>query len=148
MYSRSSNQSAYAHIGAREPSYRQSVRIPPNYGGIAMGPSPPDGVPPVANGLLPLPQTELSPTEETPVSEPYEGDTPPSVSENQDVETQPSLQHKAVLPSRRLFLKHGLGYEELILVGLILLLLWEGDISPDNDLSTTLILLAALLFWG
>ena len=44
---------------------------------------------------------------------------------------------------------HGLGFEELLLVGLILFLLREGEGCPDRgDLDETVILLGLLLFLG
>lgn len=58
-------------------------------------------------------------------------------------------------PSRPLFglrtfpFGHGLGTEELLLVGLILLLWWEGDTGEEQgDLYETLLLLGLLLLLG
>ena len=154
MYSRSMEKPMPGHIGARVPSYRQVVKIPPNYGGIAIGPPLPDGVPPVVDGLLPEMSSDMPPTKETPASdesiaEPFEEDPKPFLSEERDEEAEVMTRSpKAVSLSHGILLKHGMGYEELILMGLILLLLWEGDMSEDNDLSMTLILLGALLFMG
>ena len=60
----------------------------------------------------------------------------------------------AILPARGMDLSHfpfghGLGGEELLLLGLIFFLLKEGEGQGDRgDLDLTVILLAALLFCG
>ena len=53
-----------------------------------------------------------------------------------------------LLSSARSLLRHGLGLEELLILGLILFLLHEGEGEDRGDLDETVILLALLLFLG
>ncbi|MBQ9781344.1 MAG: hypothetical protein IJW00_10450 [Clostridia bacterium] len=151
MYSRSMGPSPYSRMGSREPSYRQSVRIPPNYSGIAIGDPPPDGVSPATDGVV------LS---EPPLAAEHMGTEKNEMALQQPLTTEENPT-KAVAPTDteptgvKSFLAqgfpfgHGLGYEELLLLGLILFLLHEGDEKEDEgDLSLTLLLLGALLFFG
>ncbi|MBE6585718.1 MAG: hypothetical protein E7645_04225 [Ruminococcaceae bacterium] len=152
MYSRFNDMSSFLSGARREPSYRQSVRIPPNYHGTAIGATPPDGVPPATEGVvLPPIQEQASPTdvlsEDTfsiaDASESHTEDTPVAVS-------------AAVSGGKGLWDRfpfgHGFGFEELLLLGLILFLLREGGEDgknqEENDLNMTIFLLGALLFLG
>ena len=54
----------------------------------------------------------------------------------------------ALFSSARSFLSHGLGLEELLLLGLILFLLREGEGEDRGDLDETVILLGLLLLLG
>lgn len=54
----------------------------------------------------------------------------------------------SLLSTARSFLSHGLGLEELLLLGLILFLLREGEGEDRGDLDETVILLGLLLLLG
>lgn len=151
------------------PSYRSRVTLPPNYSGNvfsretpAQEPAEPrptaevrprfDGLPAVSN--LPSRTADLP-----------DGDMPdtderiPGTAEEEQVETvavsarpTEAAVHSSIFLDRAHFpLGHGLGEEELLLLGLILLLLHEdGGISSEgeNDLLLTVLLLGFLLFCG
>jgi hypothetical protein len=53
-----------------------------------------------------------------------------------------------ILSTAHSFLSHGLGLEELLLLGLILFLLREGEGEDRGDLDETVILLGLLLLLG
>lgn len=155
MYHRTMGTSFPRPMGVREPSYRQSIRIPPNYSGTAVGETPPEGVSPAHDGIA---LEDLSAKERTvqfvegalstdiPVS-----DTPAAkvTDERQaSVETVTSPL-TALFTGHHFPFGHGIGREELLLLGLIFFLLQDRDAdSADPELSVTLLLLGILLFCG
>lgn len=164
MYSRSMGRPSFSAGNGRAPSYHQGVRIPPNYSGIAIGASPPDGVPPATDGLMlsqiPSSATDASPLEVDIQPESETGDQSPAFVEEQSPHSEPSVKAKDTAQAKSSPLSglfsdqhfpfgHGIGYEELLLLGLILFLLHEGEGQGENgDLSMTVLLLGALLFFG
>ncbi len=156
MYSRSSARTVYDPSHRREPSYRQAVRIPPNYSGTAIGSPPPDGVSPATGGVaLPMP-LDLPPVEEPREEAPPREAVSPAEKPMEENETQSTVYRpkeqgsllSGLFSGQHFPFGHGLGYEELLLLGLILFLLREGEGPGDDDLSMTLLLLGALLFCG
>lgn len=152
------------------PSYRQSVTPPPNYSGNVFSN---DTVFPDSTDLPRDPLGEARPRfDDLPAVSGLatrRGDLPPEPSSLSDIsnETTPPTNPpvavaqpdptalRAVGPSlldRSHFpLGHGLGQEEILILGLMLLLLYEDRSSSDgeeNDLFLTLLLLGALLFCG
>lgn len=158
MYSRSSPRPSYEGGLQRGPSYQSSIRIPPNYSGMALGASPPDGVPPTGDGVTLRETSDEDRGLATPEAYSEEGAETSTTDETVGAEAgEPS--EKAVSPVSSplagLFsgghfpFGHGLGYEELLLLGLLLFLLKEGEgQSRDDDLYVTVALLGALLFCG
>ena len=152
MYSRSMGRIPYSQSRPREPSYRQNLRVPPNYSGTAIGSPPPDGVSPATDGIvLPDPPPPSVPSEMG--TEECSPKAEAALPVHQEV--SPPTAQTAVSPLGGLFsahgfpFGHGLGFEELLLLGLILFLLHEGESDrEDSDLSMTLLLLGALLFCG
>lgn len=189
--------------GLKEPAYRQTVRVPPNYSGHAFrdgeerspeqmvsgesyrdrsprGEEPPtprfEGLPRVSTlgrreeAHTPSPTVHDTHRRAEPLLEPVPSDERLRL-QNTDVRGddprgQPDL---PVLPAcrekegrcdphddggrdspsglmERFPFGHGFGYEELLLVGLMLLLLHEGD--GNGDLGETLVLLGVLLLCG
>ncbi len=161
------------HTGVHgSPSYRQKVRVPPGYSGSAIvdgeerlpGTAPDealsvprrgDGVPEMPTDALPdnrdfghapPPEPRFSELEQVsdlpnrdrrPLSVSYE-----SAAASGAVGRPPSLFNIAHFP-----FGHGLGAEEWLLVGLILLLLHEAA-DDRGDLDETLLLLGLLLLGG
>lgn len=146
--------------------YRRAVTPPPNYSGNMFSPDGvfPDGSPlsaATAGDLRPhfdgLPSVSgLSargadrPPEEEPTEPPASvpsADTAPVAEATEPVPASPVLLDRAHFP-----LGHGLGEEELLLLGLILFLLHEDRSAPptdgDNDLFLTILILGFLLFCG
>lgn len=152
------------------PSYRQSVTPPPNYSGNVfsndtvfpdstdlprdpLGEARPrfDGLPAVSGltnrrGDLPpedAPTTDTAPDAATSVDPPMAVAHPePTVARS----VGPPLFDHSHFP-----LGHGLGPDEIFILGLMLLLLYEDRSSSEgeeNDLFLTLLLLGALLFCG
>lgn len=160
MYRRSSARTVYDTSHRREPGYRQAVYVPLNYAGTAIGSPPPDGVSPATGGVaLPTPPehpNEKAMAEAVPLreaDEPEEALPTKSVGETGAPPTadRPKGQGSllsGLLSGQHFPFGHGLGYEELLILGLILFLLREGDGSEGDDLSVTLLLLGALLFCG
>lgn len=168
MYSRIPRQPP-GSLPTGMPSYRSRVTLPPNYSGNvfsretpAKEPAEPrttaevrprfDGLPAVSN--LPSRAADL-PDGEVPDS----GERIPDTAEEEQVETvsvsarsTEAAIHSPILLDRAHFpLGHGLGEEELLLLGLILLLLHEDGGNPsegENDLLLTVLLLGFLLFCG
>lgn len=168
MYSRIPRQPP-GSLPTGMPSYRSRVTLPPNYSGNvfpretpAQEPAEPrptaevrprfDDLPAVSN--LPsraadLPDGEVPDTGEHILDKAEE--------EQAEVDSVPARStdvpaHSPILLDRTHFpLGHGLGEEELLLLGLILLLLHEdGGTSSEgeNDLFLTVLLLGFLLFCG
>ena len=131
-------------VGSRPASGNRprGVYVPPNYGGTALGqepgPTPSFGdLPQVSN--LPRP-----------------ADDPPStpLSNEESTEESPSLPAAVPQSANHLWegshfpFGHGLGYEELFLLGLLLFLRKESETCEGDDLTLTLLLVGALLFCG
>ncbi len=164
MYSRF--RPAFDPTRRPEQSYRQPVYVPVNYSGIALG-APPNGVSPATDGtrLAPddLPRNEVMQNNLPQNNLPHEA---PAHAETGETEAEPSLPVvreaseapkssgapsllSGLFNSRHFPFGHGIGYEELLLLGLILFLMREGgEGKGDDDLSMTLLLLGALLFCG
>ena len=132
-------------VPSREPSYRhRQVRVPSNYSGNAFR-SEETAEPMQAEDVRPhfedLPRVSNLPAtvpSEPPVDTPEE-ETPP--------EAVPASSGLRVRFDGSLFpFGHGLGYEVLFLLGIMVLLLKEGD--GDGDTYETLLLLGALLLCG
>lgn len=147
--------------------YRRAVTPPPNYSGHMFAPDGvfPDGLEPapaplsearprfddlpsvsglpVRGGDLP-PEREPDGRQEPPPTPDATTASPPG---EDTAPASPVLLDRAHFP-----LGHGLGEEELLLLGLILFLLHEDRSSPpssgDNDLFLTLLILGFLLFCG
>ena len=136
---------------------RQGVYVPPNYSGTAIGmesqPTPHfEDLPQVSN--LPQPTAEVeTPTPPQTDALPPRADTP---HESLPALATPTLVQKnesflgGLLNSTHFPFGHGLGFEELFLLGLLLFLMHEDkDTShEDSDLPLTLLLVGALLFCG
>lgn len=153
MYSRSMGRSPYATSKLREPSYRRELRVPPNYSGTAIGSPPPDGVSPATDGMIlqePSPPVEVTGgAEERKTEETALQTEAPTVSSETPPARPSSSPLSGLLSGQGFPFGHGLGFEELLLLGLILFLLREGEgTGEESDLSVTLLLLGALLFCG
>lgn len=164
MYRRSSVRTVYDASHRREPGYHQAVYVPLNYAGTAIGSPPPDGVAPATGGVaLPTPPelpNEKGMAEAVPLREADEPEealrTRSSEKSAEETGAPPTADRpkgqgsllSGLLSGQHFPFGHGLGYEELLILGLILFLLREGDGSEDDDLSVTLLLLGALLFCG
>ncbi len=146
MYSRMTPRS----INSRRPSSLEGrlggrgVYVPPNYSGTAIGteeqPTPHfDDLPRVST--LPQPSDESPSVDRSPPYSPETSDITPS-----PVADVPHL--GGLLGGDRFPFGHGMGYEELFLLGLLLFLSKEAESGEDNDLHLTLLLLGALLFCG
>lgn len=149
MYSKSMG-SHYANGGQRRDPYRRPLYIPPNYRGTAMTVSPSSPYvelhEPEAEGISyeAVENTERDHREETATPEKTaregKGDTAVSAAPN-------LLQ--SLLSGNHFPFGHGLGYEELLLLGLMLFLMHEGEESDaEDDRTLPLLLLGALLFMG
>ncbi len=151
------------------PSYRQRVRVPPNYSGLA-----------IVDGEERLPGTDAVPDLRAPTDIPtgnlpdnrdfgHESPPEPRFAAVEPLGEIPHRDHRSLpvaytepeapeVPARTggLFdiahfpFGHGLGTEEWLLIGLILLLLHEAGNGPEGrgDLDETVILLALLLLGG
>lgn len=160
MYRRSSVRTVYDASHRREPGYRQAVYVPLNYAGTAIGSPPPDGVAPATGGVALATPPELPNEKGMAEAVPLrEADEPEEALPTKSVEKtgmsptadRPKGQGSllsGLLSGQHFPFGHGLGYEELLILGLILFLLREGDSSEGDDLSVTLLLLGALLFCG
>ena len=141
-------------VPPREPSYyQQRLRVPSNYSGNAFRSEEMaepaivedtrphfEDLPRVSN--LPVavpnePSVDL-PTEASPDEAPPESVLPESVATSSGM--------RSLLDGAHFPFGHGLGYEELFLLGLMALLLLEGDGAGDT--YETLLLLGALLLCG
>lgn len=147
---------------------RQGVYIPPNYSGTAIGREPEpqphfDDLPRVGELTRGIPDAHT-------LSDAYESEEALERAEESEAaivsEQTPEISPKndASLPaglfggltdSKHFPFGHGLGFEELLLLGLILFLLREGEEDQQenkhgegSDLHMTLLLLGALLFCG
>ena len=147
MYSRSTGYPLH-RTGRSALDYRQGVRIPSNYSGTAIGTPPPDGVPPATDGVA-LPEVTTDNVRDT--QEP-----PPKAPRDESDETAkptavtPTVASplSGVIAGRHFPFGHGIGFEELLILGIIFCLLREGDAGEGDDLSMTVLLLGALLFLG
>lgn len=160
MYSRSMGKISYPTGSRREPSYRRDLRVPPNYHGTAIGAPPPDGVPPTPGGLSLDPSErdagldrqgvgEALPTERKPLPSETTVAANMSAEPSSDPPTESTGSFGGLFSGQHFPFGHGLGYEELLILGLILFLLKEDEGGKgDSDLSMTLLLLGALLFFG
>lgn len=167
MYSRIPRQPP-GSLPTGMPSYRSRVTLPPNYSGNvfpretpAQEPAEPrpiaevrprfDDLPAVSN--LPSRAADL-PIGDVPDTDERVLDTAEGQAEAASVSARSTdvPVHSSILLDRAHFpLGHGLGEEELLLLGLILLLLHEdGGMSTEgeNDLLLTVFLLGFLLFCG
>ncbi len=151
MYSKTMGN-GYANRELRRDPYRRPLYIPPNYHGTAMkvSPSSPYTSLPEADALL-LPQDEVPEEEKTTKEEePSKRESSEAESkEDMTVSASPSLL-QGLLSGHHFPFGHGLGYEELLLLGLILFLMREGEEnqSDTDDRTLALVLLGALLFLG
>lgn len=168
MYSRIPRQPP-GSLPAGMPSYRSRVTLPPNYSGNVFPRETPvqepaeprptaevrprfDDLPAVSN--LPSRAADL-PDGEMPNTDERVPDTAEEEKAEVDsVSARPTdvPVHSPILLDRAHFpLGHGLGEEELLLLGLILLLLHEDEgmsSEGQNDLLLTVLLLGFLLFCG
>lgn len=136
MYSRYQNRSD------------QPIQIPEHYGGSAFAPPPSHREPPIKPHPHPVDAARPSPppkkTPPLPPPAPLSPSTPPSdrVPENADIlPPSPQKGFSEVLGGAFPF-SHGIGSEELLLLGLILLVAQSGK-DPD-----VILWLALLLFCG
>lgn len=150
MYSKSMG-SRYTNGGQRRDLYRRPLYVPPNYHGTAMTVSPsssytelhdPEAVSTSSETVENVERDhreELAETEKT--ADEAKSDTAVSASPN-------LLQ--SLLSGSHFPFGHGLGYEELLLLGIILFLIREGEEHGDaeDDRTLPLLLLGALLFLG
>ena len=132
-------------IGGNRP---RGVYVPPNYSGTALGqestPTPSfDDLPQVSN--LPAQRESLSQEETSLASTALEQD-----GEEAFVHPEGSPPSGlGGLPGGHKFpFGHGIGYEELFLLGLLLFLGKEADTKESDDLPLTLLLVGGLLFCG
>ena len=127
----------------RQRNVRPDFRVPPNYSGSAFGnhgteedvyhtlpgkdrPDDPPDAPPRLPALLPPPAPDAKCDGPR-----HEADT------------------GGLIDLKHFPFGHGIGFEEILLLGLIFFLLKEGEGQPDRgDLDETVILLAILLFCG
>ncbi len=147
MYSRSLGRPSYQ-------GSRPHLRVPPNYSGTAIGTPPPDGVPPATDGvpLTVVPDDDLNTYDPAPPDNEAVSAKDEPVGESRD--TSAASEETSALPTglfsgKHFPFGHGIGTEELLLLGLIVFLLHEDDGKQnDSDLSMTVLLLGALLFLG
>ncbi|MBQ7315781.1 MAG: hypothetical protein IJW90_01580 [Clostridia bacterium] len=150
MYSKSMG-SHYANGGQRRDPYRRPLYIPPNYRGTAMTVSPSSPYvelhEPDAESLSyeTVENADRDHREETAVTE----KTAREEKDDTPVSAAPNLL-QSLLSGNHFPFGHGLGYEELLLLGLMLFLMREGEESGDaeDDRTLPLLLLGALLFMG
>lgn len=147
MYSRSLGRPSYQ-------GSRPHLRVPPNYSGTAIGAPPPDGVPPATDGVplttVPndVPSTFDNPSTEV-ESAPVKTEALPETAETPAASAEKSVSSAGLFSGKHFPFGHGIGTEELLLLGLIVFLLHEDDGKQnDSDLSMTVLLLGALLFLG
>ena len=149
MYSRMPSTPPWGgSTGPREPSYRRTHTVPPNYSGIAFGPDG-DAVPCPLRG-----EGRPNDAEGNAASCP-QGETPAALADVA-AETEGSTATAVAVTShgnspaaggeRSSFLDHGIGYEELLILGLMVFLMNECD--GEGDFKETLILLGLLLLGG
>lgn len=180
-------QSDYRQSDYRQPAYRQPVRVPPNYSGHAITELPPERDMPLpepgptipdnghfGQGSTPTPRfddlprvSELGggspahrPALLPPESAPSAEEASPSQEENDtcaSISAAPVPRTPSLFDARHFPFGHGFGFEELLILGLILFLLWEspredpcegGNRTDHGDLDETLILLGILLLCG
>ena len=156
MYSRFNDGQKPPTPQAHLPSYRQRVRVPPGYRGLA-----------VVEGSENLPANKdfgyagasdphveglerLALAQETEALEVRESESEPELAPAPTevaVSALPARREGGLLDLSHFPFGHGLGTEEWLLIGLILLLLREA--GPDRgDLDETVILLGLLLLGG
>ncbi len=148
---------------AGAPSYRQRVRVPPNYSGLAIV----DGEERLPGTENAVPDAPPAPTEALPDNRVFGGAfgrAAPPQPRFEDLEQVSELPNRNALPVPATYREaapragglfdlshfpfgHGLGTEEWLLIGLIFVLMHEA--GPDRgDLDETLILLGILLLGG
>ena len=143
MYSRMPDPlvSGSRPVGGNRP---RGVYVPPNYSGTALGqessPVPDfEALPKVSN--LPKASSEALPDRDALI--PSHGEAAELSSHHSEGENRAALHGGNSFP-----FGHGLGYEELFLLGLLLFLRKESSPEADDDLNLTLLLVGALLFCG
>ena len=153
MYSRSTGY-PWRENSRSVSAYRQGVRIPANYAGTAIGATPPDGVPPATDGIT-LPEVTVKKTVESTAKAASESEGTFSRTAAELIPNpSPTATATAVSPmagilsGRHFPFGHGVGYEELLILGLILCLIRETGADAEEDISATVLLLCALLFLG
>ena len=151
MYSRTPRPSYGGHhMGRREPSYRRMTGLPANYGGTAFQ----TGEPSMQEELPRRPEDDTTPRFEglprvsTLPSSTAKEDAPSTTASIHGEETQPARSGGllSLLDSAHFPFGHGIGYEELLLIGLIFFLMKECD--GQGDFKETVILLGLLLLGG
>ena len=148
MYSRIPSPPPRRMPSGGQPSYvrprppRPDVRVPFNYSGNAFSPRGLDG-----DDVTALSPHAPSHTVEEPLTLLSRQEPSAEEASSQDI---PSLSEQPPVLSLGHFpFGHGFGLEELLLLGLILFLLKEGENQSERgDLDETVILLALLLFCG
>ena len=135
----------------------RGVYIPPNYSGTAIDPQPQptphfEDLPQVSNLPQPtIPQEAFMYDEPEGEPYPYEEPAQPAipVTTSQETVGQGSF-WGSLFGSGHFPFGHGLGYEELFLLGLLLFLMHEDsqENREESDLPLTLLLVGALLFCG
>ncbi len=175
---------------SRAPSYRQKVRVPPNYSGhtIIDGEEHPFGeessqvdtanpadallyVDTARQGSIPAPRFEDLPrvsdltgphrpagirtvedivlSNDIPSDESPDTDTAALPAAVLPDEPKPSARRPSLFDAAHFPFGHGFGFDEILLLGLILFLLYEdGGKADRGDLDETLILLGLLLLCG
>ncbi len=154
MYSRVPHTPRWSgHDIRREPSYRRGV-LPPNYSGTAfnINPAPGEGTGVETLPRRPeddttprfddLPRVSSLPAARRPTEEDH-----PTHAETVEVDAPPRPSGLlSLLDDRHFPFGHGIGYEEMLLLGLIFFLSKECD--GEGDLKETLLLLGLLLLGG
>ena len=128
--------------GRREPSYRRMSGLPPNYGGTMLRAMEPDREEPTPrfDDLPKVSDLSVPPTAEKAQETSADATTPNATPPAHPVGLF------SLFDSRRFPFGHGIGYEELLLLGLIFFLAKECD--GEGDLKETLLLLGLLLLGG
>lgn len=150
----------------REPSYRRGDGLPPNYSGTAFQVNPAAGdivnTDAIAESLPRRPEDDntprfdglprasrlptTAPTASVSMIEGTATDRTLDRAEDSDESAVARGGLSSLLDGRHFPLGHGIGYEEMLLLGLIFFLAKEGD--GEGDLNETLLLLGLLLLGG
>ena len=147
MYSKN-RENGYGNGGMRPDPYHRTLYIPPNYRGMAMTAPPPSPDLPLSDPdtVTDDGDTALS-ADNTILSDAFSESSITHSESFQDIEAPPQPKLGSSLFSGNGFpFGHGLGYEELFLLGLMLFLMREGESEEDKTLS--LLILGALLVLG
>lgn len=161
MYSRIPRPSRWnGNEVRREPSYRRNSTLPPNYSGTVFSINPSTGemtVPDAAisEALPRRPEDDTTPrfddlprVSNLPVARRPVGEDIPDASISDEGSPSPPARGGllSLLDSRHFPFGHGIGYEEMFLLGLIFFLSKECD--GEGDFKETLLLLGLLLLGG